>query len=296
MRLLLTFVLAIASCSAVPIEEPHPTALNGSGTNPLIENPATARLVADVQSIGPGDTFRVGVSIDMKPGWHIYWKNPGEAGLPTSVRFHAPDGLDVGNVVWPTPKRFSQPGDILGYGYEGDALFVSQVRTSRDLKPGTEIIISADVGWLCCEKVCIPGKANLSLRLLISDKPEPGDVALFDSWQRKSPLDIVQSSSLAAVQISGELGSNTAPEAFEIVVLWKRRQISDVEWFPAPGDTIDITNIAVRTEADRTRIGFSAQVLGGVGTAPNSFESLVAFTDTHGTRQALRVPVPLRRT
>jgi DsbC/DsbD-like thiol-disulfide interchange protein len=295
MKLCLTFLLA-ASCSAGPIAEPSTTPASDPVTHTVVEKPATARLVSDVRSVRPGDTFRIGVLLEMQPGWHIYWKNPGEAGLPTSVNFGAPEGVEVGMLQWPTPKKFSQPGDILGYGYEGDALFSAQVRTSNALKPGTEITISANVGWLCCERVCIPGKADLSLKLPVRDHVEPGDVSLFESWKPKVPVDANHGVALAEIQVTGDLKRNAGnPAPFEIDVTWKDRATS-IEWFPAPGDAVDISDVAVRSEGAYTTIAFGVGVLDGVGKPPDSFESIVAFTDASGARRALRVLVPLRRT
>ena len=295
MKLCLTFLLAAASCGVVPIAEPSTAPANDPAARSVSERPATARLVSDVRSLRPGDTFRVGVLLEMQPGWHIYWKNPGEAGLPTSVRFDAPAGIEIGPLEWPTPQQFAQPGDILGYGYEHDALFIATVRASSTLKPGSEVVISAEAGWLCCEKVCVPGKSALTLTLPIRDRTEPGDVALFESWVPKVPVDIREAASIAAVRISGDLKAPASdPTSFEIDVSWKGRA-TNVEWFPAPGDAVDISDVAVRSESSRTRIAFEARVLDGVGAPPDSFESIVAFADAAGVRRALRVQVPLRR-
>jgi hypothetical protein len=79
-----------------------------------------------------------------------------------------------------------------------------------------------------------------------------------------------------------------------IEVSWSA-PVVDLEWFPAPGDAVEVSDVAVRSEATRSTIAFSVRVLEGVGAPPDSFESLVAFTDASGGRRALRVVVPLRR-
>jgi DsbC/DsbD-like thiol-disulfide interchange protein len=56
----------------------------------LPELKTRARLVADVESAGPGTTFTAGIVLTMAPGWHTYWKNPGESGLATSIAWTAP--------------------------------------------------------------------------------------------------------------------------------------------------------------------------------------------------------------
>src|SRR5271168_3908009 len=77
-----------------------------------------AELLANVSEIQPGKPFWLGVHFVIDPSWHIYWKNPGDAGLPTRVKLTLPDGFTAGPLQFPTPSRFEQPGGIVIYGYE----------------------------------------------------------------------------------------------------------------------------------------------------------------------------------
>src|ERR1700683_3237285 len=65
-----------------------------------------ASFVADVTGVAAGKPFAVGVLLKIDPGWHIYWKNPGDAGLPTLVKWDLPSGYSVGDLSYPTPPRF----------------------------------------------------------------------------------------------------------------------------------------------------------------------------------------------
>ena len=64
-----------------------------------------ARLVADVAAAKPGTTFTAGVVLSMAPGWHTYWKNPGESGLATSIEWILPAGVRAGEISWPIPEN-----------------------------------------------------------------------------------------------------------------------------------------------------------------------------------------------
>src|SRR5579872_7073313 len=79
---------------------------------------ARPRLVANVKTVKPGETFRVGVLIELSPGWHIYWKNPGESGIATTVAFRG----NVTPVEFPTPDRLDLEGGIVSYGYTDKVL------------------------------------------------------------------------------------------------------------------------------------------------------------------------------
>ena len=72
-----------------------------------------AELLADVSAIQPGKPFNLGVMMKIEPGWHTYWKNPGDSGSPTKISFTAPDGFTIEPLQFPTPIEFNQPGDII---------------------------------------------------------------------------------------------------------------------------------------------------------------------------------------
>src|SRR5689334_13078948 len=77
----------------------------------------TATLVSDVTQVEPGGTFRLGVQFQMAPGWHISWRNPGEAGLPSEVVWDAPR-VTVDGLAWPAPEIHRSPdGALSSYGY-----------------------------------------------------------------------------------------------------------------------------------------------------------------------------------
>src|SRR5262245_5851716 len=89
--------------------------------------PVEAKAVVSAAHVQAGTPFDVGVLLRMQPGWHVYWLNPGDAGLPTTVRWTAPEGFSVGPLRWPVPRRFEQPGRGVGYGYAATVLLRARV-------------------------------------------------------------------------------------------------------------------------------------------------------------------------
>ena len=92
---------------------------------PQERNQVKATLLADVAAVKPGATFNVGVLLEIAPGWHIYWTNPGDSGLPTQVKFQFPEGFKVGDLRYPTPSRFSSPDGAASFGYGGSVLLTA---------------------------------------------------------------------------------------------------------------------------------------------------------------------------
>lgn len=145
-------------------------------------------LIADVQSIQPGSRFTIGIVMTMDAGWHTYWKNAGEAGLPTTVKWTLPEGITAGEILWPLPEKHIEPGDILTYGYAEENMLLVPMEASSSLKPGSAATVRAEVDWLECKSQCVPGNASVELKLPVAAAaPSPANAALFQSYRDRTP-------------------------------------------------------------------------------------------------------------
>jgi len=122
-----------------------------------------ASLVAAGDAVVPGLSLDVGIRLRMKRGWHVYWRNPGDSGLPPTVLWTVPDGFRPGPVEWPAPTRFLDEG-LVTYGYHDEVVLPVRIQTPGSL-PGDSVTIAARVDWLECKDICVPGSATLQLRL-----------------------------------------------------------------------------------------------------------------------------------
>jgi len=251
-----------------------------------------AELLADVSSIKPGDSFSVGVLLRIEKGWHVYWENPGDSGLATSVKFTAPPGFEVGPLQYPVPVRFDQPGSIVGYGYLDRVLLTARVTPPPTLQTTGSIPLSANVHWLCCEKVCVPGSAKLSLSLPIGDAAS-ANKELFDEWRPRVPVDAaaagVTINSLGSADAAGNVDSRI------VIVTWPE-EVKDVQWFPAASDVLSISAVEITPIDDGkvARITFSTRVLDGQKLTQDKLPSVAAYTDKQGIRRGVKVDVPLK--
>ncbi len=126
--------------------------------------PVSARLLSSVDAVVPGKIFRLAILLKQEPGWHTYYKIPGDSGMPTSVKWTLPAGFTVSDLIWPKPLKFEE-GGLTTYGYKDQAFLAVDVTAPADLKVGTELTLQANVRWLSCKEVCLPGKAELKLSL-----------------------------------------------------------------------------------------------------------------------------------
>lgn len=133
----------------------------------------TAALVPAHGAVVPGQPLWLGVRLDIAPGWHLYWDNPGDSGLPTRARVQAPPGYQVGAARYPGPLRFTLPGGVRIYGYEHHVTLPIEVRPPTGLSPGGAAAFTARASWLACSETCVPGKADLSLTLPVRAAAPP---------------------------------------------------------------------------------------------------------------------------
>lgn len=149
-----------------------------------------ADLVSETQTVQPGRPFWVAVRLRMNPGWHTYWKNPGDSGMATTVEWVLPQGFRAQPLEWPLPKPFGSP-PLVSYGYSGEAWLMAKIEPPSALKPGTTFAISAQVRWLECADVCVPGRAYPRLELSVVSTP-PKNLALkkdFDRARAQLPVN-----------------------------------------------------------------------------------------------------------
>lgn len=131
---------------------------------PVRSEHVEAELLSEAASIAPGTPFWVGVSMKHDPHWHTYWLNPADSGLETEIEWHLPEGFTAGAIQWPYPQRIVlEP--LVSFGYERDVLLMVEITPPDDLPVGELMEIKATVNWLECKELCMPGSAELSLRL-----------------------------------------------------------------------------------------------------------------------------------
>jgi len=151
-----------------------------------------AELVARVTSVQPGTSLQVGLRLLPDPGWHTYWRNPGDSGLPTEIAWDLPAGASASDIAWPFPGAMPM-AHLINYGYEGEHLLPVTINVPNHLAAGDDFVIRAEAGWLVCEEICIPGDASLQLTLPVHDEPPSENIstqALFAWADQRQPQPV----------------------------------------------------------------------------------------------------------
>ncbi len=154
-------------------------------------------LLANSGTIVPGKAVTAGFLLRMDPGWHTYWKNPGEAGLATEIKWKLPPGFVAGPVEWPLPEKQTEEGDVVTYGYADETMLIVPITVPSDVTPGTKVTFSADVSWLECKSSCVPGSASVQIELPVSaSSGEAAHKDLFDKYGARVPPPHTESDNL----------------------------------------------------------------------------------------------------
>jgi DsbC/DsbD-like thiol-disulfide interchange protein/cytochrome c biogenesis protein CcdA len=133
----------------------------------------TARLMAERPSVAAGETLDLALVLEIRPGWHTYWRNPGDSGEPPRLAWDLPSGVVAGPVRWPVPSLI-RVGPLANYGYSGRATHLIALEVPWDWPEGKPLPIRVRTDWLVCKEHCIPEGADLDLTLEVRS---PADAA-----------------------------------------------------------------------------------------------------------------------
>jgi thiol:disulfide interchange protein DsbD len=198
------------------------------------ESHVDAQLISEVSSIHAGKTFCAAVKLKMADHWHIYWRNPGDTGFPTSIEWILPEGFKAGEIKWPYPERIAEPPLVI-YGYHGEVFLLTEIKAAENIKEGSVVTIKAKVSWLECAQVCIPGEALLQIDLAVKDdipKPDQDMLELFANARSVLPLT------------SSDWRFQAALEDSQIIILaeppaWFQDEIKSMIFLPYKADIIE---------------------------------------------------------
>lgn len=130
-----------------------------------------AVLISEFDHVVPGSPFTLALKMQMDPGWHSYWQNPGDSGEPTEIEWELPATFSTSPIQWPYPHRIDL-GPLRSYGYSDEVVLLTEISPPPDLEPGTELHIQAMAYWLICEEICLPAEEAVSITLPVrSESP-----------------------------------------------------------------------------------------------------------------------------
>lgn len=162
-------------------------------------------------------------------GWHTYWLNSGDAGLPTKIRWTLPDGVEAGPILWPTPQAYRE-GELMTYGYGEQHSLLTRLQIDDSVPDDASVSLKAR--WLVCKEICIPESRSfdLSVKQLRQSNVSAANKQLQSALQAlPEPLN---SSGLFAVD------QQSIRSWIPLPAHWQD-SASQPMWFSARPDTVD---------------------------------------------------------
>lgn len=237
---------------------------------------AVATLISDTDAVAPGQPYRAALRLRMAPGWHTYWRNPGDAGVAPELEFTLPKGVTAGPIAWPTPSR--QPEDtLMTFGYSGEVLLPVTISGG----PGP---IELSASWLVCEKICVPEEGRFRLDLPAGRPGASAEAALFVANDARMPRPAPWSArispdgvlSLAGEELAGAVDAFFMPEQPDVVAASAKQALTlggggiTLELRPAAAFKPDAPLAGVLLLRDRGGIetAYSVAAVPGAAAAP----------------------------
>lgn len=281
-------LLAAAFAALAPsLQDPGTPRTDGSGLVRLA-------LIADRETVRPGERFTLGVHLELERGWHVYWRNPGDSGFPTTAKITAPAGFEVGPARFPAPERHELEGEIVSYIHEDELLIVAEVVVPAAAVPGTKASFAVESRWMVCTEVCFTGSGEATLELpIVAAKSETKYLheKLFAATRAREPRPWSELAARASVTSAGD--------AREPVHKLRIRGAGALEFFPYASDTTVLASRSAKSgtagssielvwrfeprgEADRAETRGVLEVRNGNEVAFYEYDSAVAAAPQAG--------------
>jgi thiol:disulfide interchange protein DsbD len=191
------------------------------------------QLVLPQSTLYPGGPNSAGLYFKLEQGWHVYWQNAGDSGEPPRINWTLPEGIAASALQFPAPKRLPL-GPLMDFGYEDEVLFPFSFDVPKSARPGPAVL-NAKVSWLVCREVCIPGKAELGMRVMLAASAPASETTSStdeDLWKRgiatlPTPLPATNTAIFQATPTGFRLGVTTGRGETEAVFFPEDQSIID---------------------------------------------------------------------
>lgn len=244
-------------------------------------------LVAETRTVAPGQKLTVALRQQIQPGWHTYWVNPGDSGLPTTIDWKLPSGFDAGPILWPTPERIPF-GPLVSYGYEREVLLPVTMTVPAQLDPGSTVTLAGHANWLVCSDICVPEESDISLSLPVSAGPAQPDPV----WATKL------TAAKAALPVDSPFKSDAVVDKDTIrlrVATGDARRLSDIAFYPLDQGVID-NDVAPEISTDSHGVTVTLKRPPKDAKPADRLNGVLAFRDSStgdtGARTAISIATP----
>ena len=233
------------------------------------EPQTTVKLLLSHESARPGETITAAIEVTSNPNWHTYWRNPGDAGLATTIEWELPAAVSAGAIQWPVPHKMELM-KLAAYVYEGTEYLLVPITIASETKAGS-YDLKGDLTWLECEKICVRQTGSVSQKLMIGSESKASAAATIiekarERLPRKLPPFDVNASWLAGSELNKRI----------LVLEWASTDATKADFYPYESDvyTVDAAT-KLETAAGKVRLQKQVTLSDESGKWPPSIPGLV---------------------
>jgi len=257
-----------------------------------IPDPVKINIFTNSEMPKPGDKIKVGVHFKLDPGWHIYWKNPGDSGLPTKVKHTVPKGFEIKETFYPVPKTFFREGNILDYGYEDELLLITDIYIPKDAT-SSSFKIKSEARWVVCREVCIPGSKELDLLFPITNNVVLADDSFFNVWHSQLPKKISKNKLPFKYSVQKKFSDENKLNFITITFNWDE-EIKDVNIFPNTERSVYLKDIELKNNRLTSSYSFSPVILKKGKNDIEEIEFVISYKDSDGQIRRIETIINLK--
>ncbi len=245
-----------------------------------------AKLLVSALSAKPGDTVLAGVRLQMDPGWHTYWKNPGDSGGPTTIEWQLPPGVSAGEIQWPLPEKLTIE-EVTTYVFHDEVMLLVPLKLAADLKPGP-LELKANVSWLECEKLCLKGDARVTAPLEIAaETKSSSDAPLLETARSKLPQPAT------GLSARGAWEKPPTGDSRPLILEWSPpASVSEPDFFPDANDAFEVQSATEIVSAGADKVRLRKGVKKFEGNWPSEISG-VLIQKSGGARQGFSATLPI---
>ncbi|MEX6633132.1 protein-disulfide reductase DsbD family protein [Hyphococcus lacteus] len=165
----------------------------------IVNEYTQSEIIAETDAFVPGETTWFALRQELRDGWHVFWTNPGDAGLPLELDWTLPEGFAVGDILQPIPE-YIPVGPLASYAHEGEPVFLVPVRVPDNATIGDVIGVTINASWQTCEEICVPESGQFSFEFPVkrTSKVNVAHADVFSDARSKLPENYAGNASFVA--------------------------------------------------------------------------------------------------
>lgn len=250
-----TFKTALLPAATLALALLAPSPARGAASEWSKNPESSVRLITPWLAAPREGTLWMGLHFKLSPGWHVYWKNSGDAGFPPAVTFKPAEVLGTPELLWPAPHRFDLPGDLVAFGYEKEVVYpvraeIVQAEMAGEAPASDVLYITAELDYLVCEVDCVPYRYTLTVEQPRSDEPvaDPETAPLIEAWVNRLPRTPAEAPGVTTGAVLD--ASKPGQPRLEVRILGAKGVPGKTELFLESHETLDAERPRMRATAD----------------------------------------------